>query len=128
MLTDTEPRNLKLRDRLHKEQDRDGLHVTVSPHVFASLAHFGRGLIRNGCEPVWPQRVSEGCVGSGEPRLDEQQMKEIKALLRNPNIQLADVGRRYGVSRTTIYMQCGAVQLRHQWRRNKREKKFPCPD
>ncbi|MFA1594787.1 helix-turn-helix domain-containing protein [Serratia nevei] len=36
----------------------------------------------------------------------------IKALLRDPDIQVADVARRYGVSRTTLYKHVGAVAPR----------------
>lgn len=44
-------------------------------------------------------------------------VREIKALLRDPDIQVADVARRYGVFRTTLYKHCGVVQPRHQYRR-----------
>ncbi|WP_406586690.1 helix-turn-helix domain-containing protein [Asaia lannensis] len=30
-------------------------------------------------------------------------MREIKALLRDPDTQVADMAQRYGVSRTTVY-------------------------
>ena len=39
-------------------------------------------------------------------------MREIKALLRDPDIQVADVARRYGVSRTTLYKHVGVVSPR----------------
>ena len=42
--------------------------------------------------------------------LDAKQVREIKALLRDPDIQVADVAKRYGVSRATIYKYVGAVR------------------
>ncbi|MHB1678764.1 MAG: helix-turn-helix domain-containing protein [Sulfuriferula sp.] len=34
--------------------------------------------------------------------------------MRDPDIRVSDVARRYGVSRTTIYKHCGVVRPRHQ--------------
>ncbi|WP_280521852.1 MULTISPECIES: helix-turn-helix domain-containing protein [Stenotrophomonas] len=60
------------------------------------------------------QQREAGCAVGRKPKLDEQQVREIKALLHDPDIQVADVARRYGVCRTTIYKHCGVVQPRHQ--------------
>ncbi|EBC1425472.1 Hin recombinase, partial [Salmonella enterica] len=46
------------------------------------------------------------------PKLDDQQVREIKALLRDPDIQVAEVARRYGVSRTTLYKHVGVITPR----------------
>jgi DNA invertase Pin-like site-specific DNA recombinase len=80
-------------------------------HVFAALAEFERGLIR--------ERTQAGLAAARarpgrwpQTQLDEKQVREIKALLRDPDIQVADVARRYGVSRTTLYKHVGAVAPR----------------
>lgn len=39
MLTDTKLRNLKPRDKLYKENDRDGLYVAVTPAGSISFRH-----------------------------------------------------------------------------------------
>ncbi|MNV93562.1 DNA-invertase hin [compost metagenome] len=83
-------------------------------HVFAALAEFERGLIRERTQAGLAAARARGRSGGRKPKLDEQQIREIKALLRDPDIQVADVARRYGVSRTTIYKHCGVVQPRHQ--------------
>ncbi|MGI4861087.1 MAG: recombinase family protein [Janthinobacterium lividum] len=83
-------------------------------HVFAALAEFERGLIRERTQAGLAAARARGRAGGRKPKLDEQQIREIKALLRDPGIQVADVARRYGVSRTTIYKHCGVVQPRHQ--------------
>jgi len=78
-------------------------------HVFAALAEFERGLIRERAQAGLAAARARGRVGGRKPKLDDQQVREIKALLRDPDIQVADVARRYGVSRTTIYKHCGVV-------------------
>ncbi|MEZ2721097.1 helix-turn-helix domain-containing protein [Paenalcaligenes hominis] len=42
----------------------------------------------------------------------KQQVREIKALLRDPDIQVVEAARRYDVSRTTLYKHVGAVAPR----------------
>ncbi|WP_254428319.1 recombinase family protein, partial [Xanthomonas vasicola] len=78
-------------------------------HVFAALAEFERGLIRERTQAGLAAARARGRVGGRKPKLDDQQVREIKALLRDPDIQVADVARRYGVSRTTIYKHSAAV-------------------
>ncbi|GBR69575.1 helix-turn-helix domain-containing protein [Gluconobacter kanchanaburiensis] len=41
---------------------------------------------------------ARGRSGGRKPKPGEMQAREIKALLREPEIQVADVARRYGVS------------------------------
>lgn len=83
-------------------------------HVFAALAEFERGLIRERTRAGLAAVRARGRAGGRKPKLDGQQVREIKALLCDPDIQVADVARRYGVSRTTLYKHCGVVQPRHQ--------------
>ena len=81
-------------------------------HVFAALAEFERGLIRERTQAGLAAARARGRAGGRKPKLDEKQVREIKALLRDPDIQVADVARRYGVSRTTLYKHVGAVAPR----------------
>ena len=81
-------------------------------HVFAALAEFERGLIRERTRAGLAAARARGRAGGRKPKLDEKQVREIKALLRDPDIQVADVARRYGVSRTTLYKHVGAVAPR----------------
>ena len=115
MLTDTKLRNLKPKDKLYKVNDRDGLYVAVTAagaisfrynysihgrqetiklvfHVFAALAEFERGLIRERAQAGLAAARARGRAGGRRPKLDEQQVREIKVLLRDPGIQVADVG------------------------------------
>jgi len=55
---------------------------------------------------------ARGRAGGRKPKLDDQQVREIKALLRDPDIKVAEVARRYGVSRTTLYKHVGVITPR----------------
>lgn len=81
-------------------------------HVFAALAEFERNLIRERTHAGLAAARARGRAGGRKPKLGEKQVREIKALLRDPAIQVADVARRYGVSRTTLYKRVGVVAPR----------------
>lgn len=81
-------------------------------HVFAALSEFERNLIRERTQAGLAAARARGRCGGRKPKLDEKQVKEIKALLRDPDIQVADVARQYGVSRTTLYKHVGVVSPR----------------
>lgn len=81
-------------------------------HVFAALAEFERGLIRERTQAGLAAARARGRAGGRKPKLDDQQVKEIRALLRDLDMRVADVARRYDVSRTTIYKYVGIVTPR----------------
>lgn len=81
-------------------------------HVFAALAEFERSLIRERTRAGLAAARVRGRAGGRKPKLDDHQIREIKALLRDPDIQVSDVARRYGVSRTTLYKHVGVVAPR----------------
>jgi len=81
-------------------------------HVFAALAEFERGLIRERTQAGLAAARARGRSGGRKPKLDDKQVREIRALLRDPDIYVADVARRYGVSRTTLYKHVGVIEPR----------------
>ncbi|AQL36469.1 MULTISPECIES: recombinase family protein [Pseudomonas syringae group] len=81
-------------------------------HAFSALAEFERGLIRERTQSGLAAARARGRAGGRKPKLDDQQVREIKALLRDPDIQVAEVARRYGVSRTTLYKHVGVITPR----------------
>ena len=72
-------------------------------HVFAALAEFERNVIRERTQAGLKAARARGRKGGRPRKLDEQQVREIKALLRDPDIRVIDVAKRYRVSRATIY-------------------------
>lgn len=46
--------------------------------------------------------------------LEEKQVRDIKALLRYPDIQVSEVALRYGIFRTTLYKYVGAIKPREK--------------
>lgn len=63
-------------------------------HVFAALAEFERGLIRERTQAGLAAARARGRAGGRKPKLDDQQVREIKALLRALLQRLAAVRGR----------------------------------
>jgi DNA invertase Pin-like site-specific DNA recombinase len=82
-------------------------------HVFASLAEFERNLIRERTRAGLEASRARGRFGGRKPKLDAKQIREIHALLRDPQVNVTDVAKRYGVSRTTVY-KCVEVSKSEQ--------------
>ncbi len=84
-------------------------------HVFAALAEFERNLIRERTHAGLAAARARGRKGGRKPALTPQQVREIKALLRDQSIPVAAIANRYGVSRATIYKHAGTdAPARHQ--------------
>lgn len=78
-------------------------------HMFGALAEFERAVIRERTRAGLEAARARGRKGGRKPSLTEKQVKEIRALLRDPDIQATEIAKRYGVSRSTLYKHCGAV-------------------
>jgi DNA invertase Pin-like site-specific DNA recombinase len=79
-------------------------------HVFAALAEFERNLIRERTLAGLKSARARGRTGGRKPKLNEKQIREIRALLTDPSARVNDIALRYGVSRTTLYKHVGVVQ------------------
>jgi DNA invertase Pin-like site-specific DNA recombinase len=78
-------------------------------HVFAALAEFERNLIRERTFAGLAAARARGRKGGRKPALDEKQIREIKALMRDPAIRATDVAKRYGIARATLYKYLGNI-------------------
>ena len=78
-------------------------------HVFAALSEFERNLIRERTQAGLIAARARGRNGGRKPKLDDKQIKEIKALLRDRTIPVSGVAKSYGVSRTTLYKYVGVI-------------------
>ena len=76
-------------------------------HIFASLAEFERNLIRERTHAGLAAARARGRKGGRKPALDEKQIREVKALMRDPSVNITSVAERYNVSRTTLYKYAG---------------------
>lgn len=83
-------------------------------HVFAALAEFERNVIRERTQAGLEAARARGRKGGRKPALNAKQVREIKALLRDPDVPVADVAKRYEVSRTTIYKYVGIVPMQRK--------------
>lgn len=72
-------------------------------HVFAALAEFERNLIRERTQAGLAAARARGRAGGRKPKLNSQQIKEIKRLMADPSIPVRQIAERYKVSRTTLY-------------------------
>src|SRR5699024_7896403 len=80
-------------------------------HVFAALAEFERNVIRERTHAGLAAARARGRKGGRRPKLNEQQKREIRALLRDPSIRVTDVAKRYGISRATLYRHIDVPSL-----------------
>ena len=109
-ITDLEARGVGFESLTERIETRSATGKLMF-HVFAAMAEFERNLIRERTQAGLAAARARGRVGGRKHKLDEQQKKEIKALLRDPDISVSEIAERYGVSRTTIYRNVEVASL-----------------
>ena len=72
-------------------------------HVFAALAEFERNIIRERTHAGLAAARARGRKGGRKAALNEKEVREIRLLLGDPDNQVINIAKRYGVSRATIY-------------------------
>jgi len=72
-------------------------------HIFASLAEFERGIIRERTKAGLAAARARGKMGGRPSALARADLAAAKALLRDPNITVEEAARRVGVSPSTLY-------------------------
>ena len=70
-------------------------------HIFAALAEFERNLIRE--RTIAGLQSARGRRGGRREKLPQQQSHEIRVLMKDPAVKIANIARQYKVSRSTIY-------------------------
>jgi DNA invertase Pin-like site-specific DNA recombinase len=78
--------------------------------IFAALAEFERGVIRERTRAGLDAARSRGRKGGRPSKLKPADLKAAKALLANPEINVEDVARRLGVSPATLYRHIPAAR------------------
>ena len=107
--------------KIVNELERDGIGFTsltenietvsangrLTFHVFAALAEFEKNLIRERTNAGLAAARARGRSGGRKPALDAKQIREVKALMRDPSVNVSSVAIRYGISRATLYKYAG---------------------
>jgi DNA invertase Pin-like site-specific DNA recombinase len=72
-------------------------------HIFAALAEFERGIIRERTIAGLDAARARGRRGGRPPALDETDIAAAKALLQDKNISVEEIAARLGVAPSTLY-------------------------
>ena len=72
-------------------------------HIFAALAEFERGVIRERTLAGLQAARARGRTGGRPPALKAKDLAAAKALLRDPEITVVQVAKRLGVAASTLY-------------------------
>ena len=79
-------------------------------HIFAALAEFERGIIKERTKAGLDAARARGRVGGRPPALTDDDMIQAKALLADPDITVKQVAERMGVAVSTLYKHFPAAR------------------
>ncbi len=79
-------------------------------HMFSALAEFERELIRERTRAGLAAAKRAGRTGGRPPKLSEDDLDVARTLLANPDIPVADVAERLGISPATLYRYLPAAK------------------
>jgi len=76
-------------------------------HIFGALAEFERELSRERTMAGLRAARERGRVGGRPPALDEEDIPEVQALMKDPEVSASQICERFGIGRTTLYRYVG---------------------
>ena len=79
-------------------------------HIFAALAEFERGVIRDRTKAGLKSARERGRIGGRPKLLSDKDLQAAKALLKDRTITVAEVAKRLGVSLSTLYNHLPAAR------------------
>jgi DNA invertase Pin-like site-specific DNA recombinase len=79
-------------------------------HMFGALAEFERGLILERTRAGLQAARKAGRTGGRPPKMTDKDIQAAKAMLAHPDIGVAEVARRLGVSQATLYRHIPAAR------------------
>jgi DNA invertase Pin-like site-specific DNA recombinase len=83
-------------------------------HIFSALAEFERDLNRERTMAGLRAARERGRVG-GRPRaLSEEDLPQVQALMRQPDVSTRQICERFGISKATLYRYVGPDGTRRQ--------------
>lgn len=129
LLTDLESRGVGFRS-LTEAIDTTSPGGRLVFHLFAALAEFERGLIRERTNAGLAAARARGRTGGRPPQLTANQVATARRLYEQKDMTVAQIGDALGVSRTTIYRSLnrqtpGPVPVKA--RRTQRDRLAPRP-
>ena len=72
-------------------------------HIFGALAEFERELSRERTMAGLKAARERGHVGGRPPALDEDEIPQVQAMMRDEGISTSEICERFGISRATLY-------------------------
>ncbi len=76
-------------------------------HIFGALAEFERELSRERIMAGLKAARERGKVGGRPPALDEEDIPEVQALMKDPDVTVSQICERYDISSPTLYRYVG---------------------
>lgn len=76
-------------------------------HLFGALAAFERNLSRERTMAGLKAARERGCVGGRPFALDEDEIPQVQAMMRDKEISTSDICERFDISRATLYRYVG---------------------
>ena len=105
---------------------QEGIDTTTSGgklifHIFGALAEFERSLIRERTHAGLKAARARGRNGGRPKLLDARKLAVAEALLRDPELTVAEVAEQVGVARSTLYTYRKRNELKQSNRKEPRE-------
>lgn len=120
IVTDLDKRSVGL-ESLTESIDTKTATGRMVAQLFGVLAEFERNLISERTRPGIQATRARGRKGGRKPVLSENDLKELEILLADPAVQVSDMAKRYGVSRTTLYRHVDWTAVKARQLRNMME-------
>ncbi len=102
IVNDLEERGVKFRS-VTEAIDTGGSAGKLVFHMFAALAEFERGLLRERTLAGLAAARARGRKGGRPSALDLKQQRAALALMRDRELSITEIARQFGVSRSTLY-------------------------
>ena len=109
IVNDLEKRGITF-ESLSERVDTSSVSGKLIFQVFASMAEFERNVICERTNAGWAAAKARGRKGGRKAKLNEDQIKHIKALLKDPDIKVTDIAKQYGMCRAAIFNAVGPVK------------------
>lgn len=95
--------------------------------VMASMAQYMRDVIHENTMAGINAARARGRMGGRPSKLDDAAIREIKALLRDPEITVASIAERYQISRATLYNTLNRAEKKEAEKKTEKPKKATAP-